>query len=306
MSRLVFATKGWKGLQKEYREQDVLGMRTQKLHAVLEEDLSGGSVEEAVIHYNALSFFALDCGVAAYMQAAGTQEQTAAWFSLASLARKTVCGLMKSSPQRAFGHPARLQLDLMTAAVLCGDVPAALETLEVTRLGLTHEKPPAGNGGRAPSRTDQRREQERKRRMTLEMDFYEGMLQGEEERALQALRSLEELRSDSPAQQVRHALLEGDEAAFSDALVRHMREFRSVPDPEALNYFVLLAEALSQMRGGSVSLDLADAPSALLHLPACDPAGIGERLHLPMPEFDVDVLRSLIDWEKIGPQFKQY
>lgn len=64
MSRLVFATKGWKRLQKEYREQDVLGMRTQKLHTVLEEDLSGSSVEEAVIHYNALSFFALDCGVA--------------------------------------------------------------------------------------------------------------------------------------------------------------------------------------------------------------------------------------------------
>lgn len=305
MSRLVSATKGWKRLQKEYREQDVLGMQTQKLRAVLEEDLSGGSLEGTVIHYNALSFFALDCGVAAYMQA-GTREQTAAWFSLASLARKTVCGLMKSSPQKVFGHPARLQLDLMTAAVLCGDVPAALETLEVTRLGLTHESPPAGNGGRAPSRTDQRREQERKRRMTLEMDFYEGMLQGTEERALQALRSLEELRSDSPAQQVLHALLEGDEAAFRDALADHMKEFRSTPDPEALNWFVLLAEALYQMRGGEVSLDLADAPSALLHLPVCDPAGIGERLHLPMPEFDVNVLRSRMDWEKTGPKFKQY
>lgn len=306
MNKLISATRGWKRLQKEYREQDILGARTQKLCAVLEEDLSGGSAEEAVIHYNALSFFSLDCGVAAYMQAAGTREQTAAWFSLASLARRTVCGLMKSSPRRTFGSPVRLQLDLITAAVLCGEIQAALETLEVTRLGLTGENPPAEHGSRPRSRTDQRQEQERRRRLALEIDLYERVLQGEDEKALLALRGLEERRSDSPEQQVLCALLEGDGAAFRDALSGHMRAFRSTPDPEPLNWFVLLAEAVYQMLGGEVSLDLADAPSALLCLPACDPAEIGERLGLSMPEFDVDVLRSRIDWEKIGPKFKQY
>ena len=65
-------------------------------------------------------------------------------------------------------------------------------------------------------------------------------------------------------------------------------------------------EALFQKCGDFQPIDTADAPSAMLRLPPCDPATMGEKLNITLPSFDLDWLMKAVDPIKVGPQFKQY
>ena len=65
-------------------------------------------------------------------------------------------------------------------------------------------------------------------------------------------------------------------------------------------------EALFQKCSDFQPIDTADAPSAMLRLPPCDPATMGEKLNITLPSFDLDWLMKAVDPIKVGPQFKQY
>ena len=64
--------------------------------------------------------------------------------------------------------------------------------------------------------------------------------------------------------------------------------------------------ALYQKRKSYAPLDLADAPVALLRLPACDLPEIEDKIGIQLPSFSMDALLRMIDKDKIGPKFKQY
>ena len=51
MKKIIFATKGWKTLQRDYMSQDLYTMHLQKLHTYLQQDVSNYSFEEMIIHY---------------------------------------------------------------------------------------------------------------------------------------------------------------------------------------------------------------------------------------------------------------
>ena len=126
----------------------------------------------------------------------------------------------------------------------------------------------------------------------------------------QARQSLAELSKShacsSPEFPILDAFLAQDCARFTEAITAHIRDYRLQAYPEAINYFVLFMEALFQKCGDFQPIDTADAPSAMLRLPPCDPATMGEKLNITLPSFDLDWLMKAVDPIKVGPQFKQY
>ncbi len=300
MRRIMFASKGWKTLQEDYISEDSHGMHLEKLHLYLQRDISGYSYEEMTIHYGFLSHSALQTAVAAYMQT-GTVEHAEHYFYLAARAKAAGDALWAANPhpQKRPQQGLEIPLDCVMAAVLSGCVPAALGMLEKIR--LTFEMEPPGK-----HRGNSRQDETRKGRILLETNFYESLLNADDERAGRLLPDLEALSCDTLALQVMRAFLEQDQERFLDALIQHMKEFRKTPYPEELNYFVLIMEALYQRRSPLDPLDLADAPASLVKLPECDPALAEERLGVRFPSFDVEALLEKIDKKKIGPMFKKY
>lgn len=298
--KIIFAAKGWKSLKEDYIARDLHTMHIQKLHTLLQQDVSGYSFEEMIIHYAAISFSALYAAVAGYMQA-GTLENAEAYFYLASMAKQTSGGLLTANPRKQIQRGWEVPLDSLTAAVLCGCIPAAAGMLETTRMTLAYEQKQPGR-----SRKDQQQNERRKQRISLETTFYENLLNGNDEQARRLLPELEGLQADALQLQVLRAFLERDREPFLEALTQHMKAFRSPPYPGELNYFVLLMEALYQKRDSLDPLDLADAPAALLRLPECSPDRTEEALGIRLPECRPDQLLKVIDPSKTGPKFKQY
>lgn len=302
MVRMIYAARGWKKLQKEYLLGDLLSLRRKKLDELLLRDLSGSSYEEAVMHYSALSFLAAQCAVAGYMQTGGL-EQAECWFCLSAEARRTANALLPRDPRWKPARAAEPPVDTLTIALLCGDLPAALDCLHAVQTALDREEAPAQHGGRPLSRADQRLEQRRRQRLSLACGLYEGLLRNDDPQARQALQALDALPWDPLLSRALHALLSGDAGGLAHALAQHTRDFRTTPDPGELNYALLLLEALWKRRGGEPPLDLAEAPRALLELPPCDPSRLAEALGLPLPSFDAEAVLRRVDPDKIGPKF---
>ena len=61
MKKLLYASKGWKKLQKEYIDENCFAQRSQKLAAVSQQDVTGFSYEEMIIHYGFIWSSALNC-----------------------------------------------------------------------------------------------------------------------------------------------------------------------------------------------------------------------------------------------------
>lgn len=178
---LLSVTKSWKQLRQAFIDQDLYRQRVQSLHALLAADVTGFSLDKMVMNYSALSFFAQHAAICQYVQT-GTSEQAGAYFHLSALAKQTSCGLHLSNPRREFARVNNLQLDSLTAAVLCGYLSAALALLNTERAALSREKVPAG-AKRPPSRADKRLEERRKTRLSLEIGFYECLLKGQDAQA---------------------------------------------------------------------------------------------------------------------------
>lgn len=291
MKKLLYASRGWKKLQKEYIEQDIFDLRVQKLAAVSPQDVTGFSFEEMVIHYTFIGSCALDCGIAQYVQT-GSFENIESYFYLASKARQISGAFWERNPHKKIPASANYQIlwDFLTVAVLCGQIPAAEALLSESCAKLAYEENKAV-----------------KRRRSLEIDLYKHLLREDTQLARQCLAELgKSLSNPSPELPVLNAFLERDSARFTEAITAHMRDYRLQAYPEAINYFVLFMEALFQKQGAFQPIDAADAPAAMLSLPPCDPAAVGDKLNIPLPSFDFDKLMKAVDPVKIGPQFKQY
>ena len=302
MKKIIFATKGWKTLQKDYVSQDLHTMHLQKLHTYLQQDVSNYSFEEMIIHYGCISHAAMQTSIANYMQT-GTVENAECYFYLAARAKATSDSLWIANPhsQKQLPQGQEVPLDCIMAAVLSGYTSAAIDILEKTRMTFDYvQQQPNRN------RKDCQQNEKRKTRILLEIDFYESLLNNSDEQAYQLLSGLDNLHHDTLMLQVMHSFLEQDNERFLESLVQHMKEFRNTPYTGELNYFVLIMEALYQKRKNYNLLDFADAPASLLKLPECEPMSIEKNLGIHCPSFDINELLKIIDKNKIGPKFKQY
>lgn len=300
MRKMIYATKGWKGLQKYCISENQHKMHLQKLHAYLQQDVSGYSFEEATIHYGFISHAALQTCVTDYIQS-GTLENAEYYFYLASRAAATRDKLWIANPHKQPQQGQEIQLDIIMAAALSGCINAAIDILEKTRLTL--ELDPVQP---VKSRRDAQKNESRRKRISLEIDFYENILQNNDTQARQLMLELENLHHNDLLMQVIRTFLDQNDEQFTEALVLHMKEFRGLPYPEALNCFVILMEALYLKRTHFEPLDLADAPASLLRLPEYDPMQLEEETGIVLPTFDVNRLLDVIDQKTIGPKFKQY
>lgn len=301
MKKIIFATKGWKALQKDYISEDLHARHLQKLHMYLQRDISNYSFEEMTIHYGFISHAAMQTCIANYMQT-GTTENAEYYFYLAARAKATSDNLWIANPhsQKHLSQGQEVQLDCIMAAVLSGYTSAAVDMLEKTKRTFEHEQQPN------KSRKDFQQDEKRKRRIILETDFYKNLLIGNDEQAYQLLSALDSLHHDTLVLQVMHTFLERDNGRFEEALVQHLKEFRNTPYPAEMDYFVLVMEALYQKQTSYNPFDFADAPALLLKLPECEPARIEKTLGICCPSFDVNELLKSIDQNKIGPKFMQY
>lgn len=156
------------------------------------------------------------------------------------------------------------------------------------------------------SRNDCQQADKRKKRILLEIDFYESLLSGNDEPANQVLADLKAIHHDAFVLQVLHAFLAQDNEQFGEALIGHLQAFRNTPYAEEMDYFVLVMESLYQKRTNYAPLDFADAPALFLDLPECEVALIEKNLNISCPSFDIETLLPSIDKDKIGPKFKPY
>lgn len=291
MRKLLYASKGWKKLQKEYIERDYFALHSQKLAAVSPQDVTSFSYEEMVIHYGFISNFALNCGIDQYVQT-GSFANMELYFYLASKARQISGVFWERNPHKKIPPSTNFQIqwDILLAEVLCGQTSAAEALLAESRTKLTYDENNA-----------------RKKRRSLEIDLYEQLLREEVQQARQSLVELSKSQTSQPLEfSVLNAFLERDCVQFTEAITAHMRDYRLQAYPEAINYFVLFMETLFQKCSDFQPIDAADAPSAMLCLPPCDPTAVGEKLNITLPSFDIDWLMKAVDPDKIGPQFKQY
>lgn len=302
MKKIIFATKGWKSLQKDYVSEDIHAVHLQKLHAFLQMDISNYSFEEMTIHYGFISHAAMQTCIANYMQTR-TVENAEYYLYLAARAKATSDNLWIANPhsQKYLSQGQEVQLDCIMAAVLSGYTSAAVDMLDKTKRTFEH-----GQQQPSKSRKDRQQDEKRKERIILETDFYKNLLIGNDEQAYQLLSAIDSLHHDTLVLQVMHALFERDNERFADVLVQHLKEFRNTPYTGELDYFVLIMEALYQKRTNYNPLDFADAPALMLKLPECEPTQIEKNLGICCPSFDINELLKLIDKNKVGPKFMQY
>ena len=291
MKKLLYASKGWKRLQKEYIDQDCFALRSQKLAAVSQQDVTGFSYEEMVIHYGFIWNSALNCGIDQYVQT-GSFTNMEVYFCLASKARQISSVFWERNPHKKIPTSVNFPIpwDILTAEILCGRTSSAEALLAESRAKLAYEQ------NRAI-----------KKRRAIEIDLYEQLLREDTQQARQSLAELSKAQSSlSPELLVLNTFLAQDCVQFTEAITAHIRDYRLQAYPEAINYFVLFMEALFQKHGDFQPIDTADAPSAMLCLPPCDPTTMGEKLNITLPSFDLDWLMKAVDPVKVGPQFKQY
>ena len=300
MAQPLSATRGWKKLQQEYIADNLYALRRKKLDDLLTQSITGLSCEEMTLHYTSLSFLAMHCALCAYMQD-GSLSQAEHWLCLSAQARGIVNTILPRNPRWEPAPVKALPMEDLTAALLCGQPQGALDALRLIPTALEREKIPLWNG-KPDTRIDQKQERRRKHLLLLQCELYSGLLQGDDLQARQALAQLNALPWSPVAAQALSALLDGDTASFTAVLALHMKDFRAGPYPGELNYTVLFWEALWQRRGGEPPVDLADAPVALLKLPASDPLRLSEALCLPLPPLEADVVWSCVDLTKTGPK----
>ena len=100
MAQMLYATRGWKKLQKEYAADNLYALRRKKLDALLTQPITGLSCEEIVIHSTSLSFLAMHCALRAYMQD-GSLSQAEHWLCHSAQARTPFCpAIPAGSPPR--------------------------------------------------------------------------------------------------------------------------------------------------------------------------------------------------------------
>jgi len=129
---------------------------------------------------------------------------------------------------------------------------------------------------------DSQQNEKWKKRISLEIDFYESLLKCNDEQVRQLLPVLDEFHHDIPVLRVMHTFFERDNEQFWKALVQHMKDFWNISYPGELNYFALVMEVLYLKRNRYDPLDFADAPALLLKLPECNPALVGEKIGLSL------------------------
>ena len=302
MKKIIFATKGWKTLQRDYMSQDLYTKHLQKLHTYLQQDVSNYSFEEMIIHYGFISHATMQASISNYMQT-GAVENAECYFYLAARAKATSDNLWIANPhsQKHLSQGQEVQLDCIMAAVLSGCTSAAVDMLEKTKKTFEHEQQRPNR-----SRKDCQQDEKRKKRILLEVDFYKNLLNGNDGQAYQLLSALDSFHYDPMVLQVMHTFFERDAEQFGNALVQHLKEFRNTPYTGELDYFVLLMEALYQKRANYNPFDFADAPALLLKLPECEPTQIEKSLGICCPSFDINELLKSIDKNKVGPKFMQY
>ena len=300
MKRMIFATIGWKSLQKDYISRDMQTFHLQKLYTFLQQDISGYSFEEAIIHYGFISHAAMQSRIAAYMQTE-TFENAEYFFFLASKAKATSDKLWIANPHKQPQQGQEIQLDCVLVAVMSGCTSDAIDMLDKTRMALEQEQKQSNK-----SRRDHQQDEQRKEQISLEIDVYKNLMQNNDEQVRQLLPKLEAVHYDVLFIQAVQAFLEQNSELFLEMLAQHMKEFRKNPYAGELNHFVLLMEALYQKHNRLELLDLADAPAAMLNLPECDPTLVEEKTGIVLPLFEVDEILKVIDKNKIGPKFKQY
>ena len=140
MKKIIFATKGWKTLQRDYMSQDLYTMHLQKLHTYLQQDVSNYSFEEMIIHYGFISHATMQASISNYMQT-GAVENAECYFYLAARAKAISDNLWIANPhsQKHLSQGQEVQLDCIMAAVLSGCTSAAVDMLEKTKKTFEHE-----------------------------------------------------------------------------------------------------------------------------------------------------------------------
>ena len=179
MKKLLYASKGWKRLQKEYIDQDCFALRSQKLAAVSQQDVTGFSYEEMVIHYGFIWNSALNCGIDQYVQT-GSFTNMEVYFCLASKARQISSVFWERNPHKKIPTSVNFPIpwDILTAEILCGRTSAAEALLAESREKLTYEQ------NRAI-----------KKRWSIEIDLYEQLLREDTQQARQSLAELSKAQS---------------------------------------------------------------------------------------------------------------
>lgn len=126
-------------MQKDYISRDMQTFHLQKLHTFLQQDISGYSFEEAIIHYGFISHAAMQSRIAAYMQTE-TFENAEYFFFLASKAKAASDKLWIANPHKQPQQGQEIQLDCVLAAVMSGCTSDTIDMLDKTRMTLEQEQ----------------------------------------------------------------------------------------------------------------------------------------------------------------------
>lgn len=283
---MLFASKGWKRQQQDCIDRDLQSFHYDKLSKLSQQNISGYSFEEMIIHYGFISHAATQYTIAKYVQT-GSLVDAEYYLSLATKAKQTSNMLVEQNPHRASKQATPIQIENIAIAVLCNLKSDAINMAETSVASLKYE---------------QNLKQQRK--IAIEVNLYKSLLQNKDQEVLQYIQELDVINYDPLILAVLHAYSEKDPNLFTDALIHHMREFRSNPYPEDINYFVLLMEALFLQRTPFQALNLADAPVELLSLPVCDFSLLNEKIGLSIPSFELTEILKLVDKNKVGPDRK--
>lgn len=259
-----------------------------KLSKLTQQDISGYSFEEMIIHYGFISHAATQYVISNYVQT-GSLSDAEYYLSLATKAKQISNMLVERNPRWVSKQAIPIQIENITIAVLCNLISDAISMMEISESSLKFE---------------QNRKQQRK--VAMEIKLYKSLLQDNTHEICQCIQELNSINYDPIALNVFHAYMEKEPILFIDALISHMREFRLTPYPEDINYFVLLMESLYQKHTSFELLNLADAPAEMLSLPEWNPLLFNTQIGLSLPTLDLTEILKQVDKNKVGPAFKQY
>lgn len=285
---MIFASKGWKKQQQDCINRDLKSFHHDKLSKLTQQDISGYSFEEMIIHYGFISHAATQYAISNYIQTSSLADSEY-YLSLATKAKQISNTLVDYNPRRASKQATPIQIENIAIAVLCNLKPDAIGMVEASEASLRFEQ-----------------NKKNQRKIAIEANLYKNLLQDNPHEIYQCIQELDSINYDSIALSVFHAYMEKEPTLFADALINHMREFRSNPYPEDINYFVLLMESLFLKHTSFELLNLADAPAEMLSLPEWNPLLFNTQIGLSLPTLDLAEILKRVDKNKVGPAFKQY
>lgn len=295
MKKIIFATKYWEKTKKSWVDRPAPEKYLEALQVLLKEDITGYGFSEVMQYYNEIYHFTLLYVITEYMQL-DTLLDADYYFSLGIRAHQTARNIAYLNPHRsAVISYRKINLGPISQALLTDLSLSAIDLLEVDRKILCSQPEPKDKCQIAL-----------KKQSLLEIDLYEGLIQGDDEMVYQALDRLEKSNYDPLQAQVIHALLEQDTERFLDTLIQQLRRFRSCFEPDMINDFTLLMEKLYLNRQPFEPLNVADAPPQMLTLPSHTVSGIEEKLGASLPTFHVNEILPQIDPEKISTERKMH